>query len=117
MSSVARPACSRTSATYRLRGLKRLLPLPCANATIPRDAGGILRSPSIVTPSTGIWTERSVIGIHHLLTVDFAPASIRTRLALRRSWLRGACLPGRGAKTHDQPLRGPREVSNEHRPN
>ena len=34
-SRVASPARFNTSATYRLRGLWRLLPLPCANTTIP----------------------------------------------------------------------------------
>ena len=35
-----RPASSSVPATERLRGLKRLLPLPCANTTSPTAAGG-----------------------------------------------------------------------------
>ncbi len=45
MSSVARPSRSSARATNRLRGLCRLLPLPCANTTRPVAPGGIVRSP------------------------------------------------------------------------
>ena len=39
-SRVASPALFNTSATYRLRGLCLLLPLPCANTTIPVACSG-----------------------------------------------------------------------------
>src|SRR5438105_5000146 len=46
-------------ATCRLRGLKRLLPLPWANSTIPGASFGIARSPSRVVRPAGICTARS----------------------------------------------------------
>src|SRR5882672_10122753 len=44
--TVASPVSFRTSATYRLRGLCLLLPLPCAKTTIPVDCFGIMRCPA-----------------------------------------------------------------------
>src|SRR5436305_1439845 len=44
------------SATYWFRGLKRPLPLPCANRTMPRAFGGTLRIPSSSTSPAGIST-------------------------------------------------------------
>lgn len=59
-SSVASPASWRMLATYRLRGLCRVLPLPCAKMTSPRAFGGIVRLPSSHAPSTGICTSRTI---------------------------------------------------------
>src|SRR5205823_1177196 len=55
-SSVASVASLRTRATWRLRGLSRLLPLPCANSTTPRASSGRARLPSSVTPAAGTRT-------------------------------------------------------------
>src|SRR5215472_854157 len=53
-SSVLRPASARTVATYRLRGLCLLLPLPWAKITIPGAPAGTVRLPaSRVVPATG----------------------------------------------------------------
>jgi hypothetical protein len=57
-SKVANPAALSARATWRLRGLKRLLPLPCANSTSPRGASGKLRSASSVASPTGIRSAR-----------------------------------------------------------
>ena len=48
-SSVASPAWFKTSATYRLRGLCLLLPLPCAKTTMPVGCSGMVRCPATVT--------------------------------------------------------------------
>src|SRR3981081_1101468 len=50
---VAGFASLSTRATYRLRGLCRLLPLPWANSTIARDSSGRVRLPSNVTEPAG----------------------------------------------------------------
>ena len=50
----ATPDARSTPATARLRRLKRLLPLPCANKTKPTAFGGISRSPERVTSPQGI---------------------------------------------------------------
>ena len=55
-SSVARPPSFRARATARLRGLWRLLPLPCANITMPADRGATVRFPSRRTPAAGTRT-------------------------------------------------------------
>jgi putative phosphoribosyl transferase len=55
-SSVARPALCRLDATNRLRGLRRLEPLPCAKITSPRAAGGAWRSPVSSTPAAPMRT-------------------------------------------------------------
>src|SRR5579883_2272187 len=57
ISSVPRPRSRSAPATYRLRGLKRLLPLPCAKSTMPRAPGGTARSPSSTTPPAGTRTK------------------------------------------------------------
>ena len=53
ISRVASFAWFSTRATCRLRGLWRLLPLPCANRTMPRAPPGSVRSPSSVTGPAG----------------------------------------------------------------
>src|SRR5918995_1183151 len=53
-SSVANRWALRYSATARLRLLKRLLPLPCANITSPPASGGMFRSAPMCPASTGI---------------------------------------------------------------
>src|SRR5438105_594342 len=65
-SNVAKRARLSISATWRLRGLKRLLPLPCAKRTTPRASAGVLRSPSSSTSPTAIRTGTLSIpvGIH-----------------------------------------------------
>ena len=60
--SVARPASFRTSATRALRGLERLLPLPCANTTIPSPSAGATSDPGSTAPSAGITTSRRISG-------------------------------------------------------
>ena len=51
--SVANPARCSTPATYRLRGLCRLLPLPCTNTTRPRAPAGTVRCPASRAPPGG----------------------------------------------------------------
>ena len=58
-SRVASPARLSTSATYRLRGLCLLLPLPCANTTMPLGFSGIVRCPATVTGSGATRTSSS----------------------------------------------------------
>jgi hypothetical protein len=47
---LAKPMPCKPSATRRLRGLERLLPLPWAKSTIPRGCSGQSRVASSVTP-------------------------------------------------------------------
>ena len=56
---VARPAWRSTPATKRLRGLKRLLPLPWAKRTTPAASAGRLRVPASPTPAVGTTRSRS----------------------------------------------------------
>src|SRR4030088_2316560 len=56
---VARFASLSIRATWRLRGLCLLLPLPCANSTTPRAFSGRLRLPSRVTGTATTRTRRS----------------------------------------------------------
>ena len=60
-SSVPSPACWSTPATYRFRGLWRLLPLPCANSTTPRAGTGRCSWPWSRTPRDGISTSSSTL--------------------------------------------------------
>src|SRR6185312_4192394 len=60
--TVASPVSFRTSATYRLRGLCLLLPLPCAKTTIPVDCFGIVRCPATDTGPATTSTSSSRIG-------------------------------------------------------
>src|SRR5918997_3543298 len=53
--TVARPARWSSSATARLRGLWRPLPLPWANSTTPSAGSGTTMSASSMTPAVGIW--------------------------------------------------------------
>src|SRR5215470_3573066 len=55
-SSVPSPAVARTSATKRLRGLRRLLPLPWAKTTIPGPPPGVDRCPASRAGPAGITT-------------------------------------------------------------
>src|SRR5215216_4187677 len=57
-SSVARPASPSDSATWRLRELRRLLPLPCAKMTRPNASDGIRRSAFSRALPSGICTAR-----------------------------------------------------------
>src|SRR5271165_101914 len=59
-SSVPLPDSRMTRATNRLRGLYRLLPLPCAKTTTPFAPGGIASAPSSVTAAQGIRTSSGV---------------------------------------------------------
>src|SRR4051794_36750329 len=58
-SRVPMPASRMTCATYWLRGLWRLLPLPCANRTTPGEAGGTINSPSTIAGPDGMRTARA----------------------------------------------------------
>ena len=49
-SRVPNPGSHRPAATALLRGLRRLLPLPCANNTSPPAPMGLARSPSTTMP-------------------------------------------------------------------
>ncbi|EPJ42512.1 putative phosphoribosyl transferase [Streptomyces afghaniensis 772] len=59
---VPSPAVRRPAATSRLRGLCRELPLPWANSTTARAAGGTVRSPVSVAPPAGTVTVWEFIG-------------------------------------------------------
>src|SRR5581483_9314826 len=72
-SRVPRPASCSTRATYWLRGLWRLLPLPCANSTTPWPSGGRVNSPSKCARSTGIMTSHASKRMVSLIRVG--PAS------------------------------------------
>ena len=61
-SSVARPSSFSLRATYWLRGLCRLLPVPCAKRTTPRARSGSARSPSMPTRPSAI---RRRCGLDH----------------------------------------------------
>src|SRR5438552_2938134 len=54
-SNVPTPPSRNFSATKLLRGLRRLLPLPCANSTTPRAFGGSSSMPSRKPVSAEIW--------------------------------------------------------------
>ena len=58
MSKVPRRDCSRTLATYRLRGLNRLLPLPWAKTTTAVQPSGSTRVPRTFLPSEAISASR-----------------------------------------------------------
>src|SRR5438445_775911 len=60
MRSVPSPACCNSAAAKRLRGLWRLLPLPCAKRTTPVASRGTESVPSRSSPSTGTATAVSV---------------------------------------------------------
>src|SRR5438552_856771 len=76
-SRVASLAPLSSRATYWLRGLRRLLPLPWANSTRPRAPSGIVRLPSSVTApavtrtssSNATLLDRERIGLRHLARV------------------------------------------------
>src|SRR5439155_14976799 len=72
-SSVASPPSFKTRATNVLRGLWRLLPLPCANTTMPLAFSGILSVPSSLTPPVSMRISRcrmSARFIAHLKSRD-----------------------------------------------
>ena len=55
-SKVPKPASFSCSATWRLRGLCLLLPLPCTNTTMPVAPAGTVRCPASVTPAASTCT-------------------------------------------------------------
>src|SRR5207249_6523188 len=59
-SSVAMPVWCNWRATNRLRGLYRLLPLPCANSTIPRGSEETERFPDSFAGPAGMATSCSI---------------------------------------------------------
>ncbi|CPA90458.1 Uncharacterised protein [Mycobacterium tuberculosis] len=75
--SVANPAPVKTSATYRLRILCRLLPLPCAKTTIPLGFSGTVRCPATGTGPATTWTSSSRSG--GSAAASIAPASAKSR--------------------------------------
>ena len=74
-SSVPRPASLSTEATYRLRGLCRLLPLPCTNTTMPGAFSGNATCPGSASAPARI---------EHLL-VPAGPRVERLRLRVHRA--------------------------------
>ena len=64
-SNVAIFALLNSFATYWFLGLNLLLPLPCANNTIPLAPEGTVKLPSTTTPPTGILTSVSCESCRH----------------------------------------------------
>src|SRR5690606_39792866 len=94
-SSVPSPASRSVPATMRLRGLKRLLPLPCANTTRPRARSGTSSDPYRVASPARI-AMSSVLDLtirsahRETLVQRFEPLDDARVLELRHRQHRGA---------------------------
>src|SRR5690348_1254511 len=77
-SSVAKPARFSVSATKRFRGLKRLLPLPCAKSTIARARDGTTSLPGSIPNPNAAAERRSRVHANP------APALAAQKLLLTR---------------------------------